>query len=224
MTGWGASLATWWVRRYTETAVPAERTDRRAEVAADLHDHYAAAAAAANGRSPSRVDRQVAGRVLRGAPADLTWRLAREAGPDRVAWHLSHPVTLLGALVLPMVGPGVFVDSARDGAAWLAEPVAVAEAVALPLHAAAVAVAVVAPVRSLRRRPHRPSLVGARRTALAALSVTWGLAALWRFAPGLPGTASTLGWAAFGLSLLGWAALAAAAGLRQVLALRKVPS
>ena len=222
MKGWGASLATWWVRRYTETAVPAERSDRRAEVAADLHDHYAAAAA--SGRSPSRVDREVAARVLRGVPADLTWRLAREAGPDRVAWHLSHPVTLLGALLLPMVGLGVFVDSARDRPAWLAQPVAVAAAVALPLYAAAVAIALVALVRSLRRRPHRPSLVGARRTALAALSVTWGLSALWRFAPGLPGTASTLGWAAFGLSLLGWAALAAAAGLRHVLALGKIPS
>ncbi len=222
MTGWGSSLASWWVRRYTETAEPTERSDRRAEVAADLHDHYAAAAA--EGRSPSRVDRQVAGRVLRGVPADLTWRLAREAGPDRVAWHLSHPVTLLGALVLPIVGLGVFVDSARDSAPWLAGPVALAEAVALPLHAAAVAVALVAVVRSLRRRPHRPSLVGARRIALAGLSVTWGLAALWRFAPGLPGAASSLGWLAFGLSLLGWAALAAAAGLRQVLALGKVPS
>lgn len=221
MTGWGARLATWWVGRYTATAPAEDRADRRAEVAADVHDQLVHAQAV--GLPAGAADRAVAGRVLRGVPADLAWRLARETGPERVAWHVRHPVTLLTGLLPLVVVLGTTVDAARHRATWLAVPAQLAEGVLLPLYAVALGVGLVGGVLAARH-PARPSLAGARRTALATMTVSWALSGLWRFAPGPLGAVSTLGWVAFGLALLGWLALVAATGGARVLALGKVPS
>jgi hypothetical protein len=221
VTGWGAAFAAWWVRRYTATAAEVDQAARRAEVAADVHDHLAHAHA--TGQARAAADRAVGARALRGMPADVAWRLAREADPDRVAWHLAHPATLLAGLLPPLVVLGLLVDTARHRATWLAVPAELAAVVWLPLSALAVGVGVVGGLRAARR-PHRPSLAGLRRGALATMAVSWGLAGLWRFVPGSLGAASAAGWVAFGLALLAWLALVAVtAGLR-VLALGKVTS
>jgi hypothetical protein len=61
-----------WAGRYTRGLPPGVADDRRAELAADLHDHRAAAAAFGLGRAAT--SRTVVRRMLLGVPADLSWR------------------------------------------------------------------------------------------------------------------------------------------------------
>lgn len=209
-------VALGWVDRYTATAPEPERSDRRAEVRSDIHDQMARDDDEAT--SPNRVLL----RAVRGIPADLSWRLSIEIQPARLSWHVSNPGTALAALLVPMVILGMVIDSARK-ATWLAPAADVAGAVFLPLSSVVVGVGLVGVVRWCAR-PMRPGLAAVRRQTLAAATVTWALAGLWRFAPAPWEVVSALAWAGVGISVVAYLAVVFSGRVVKALALRKVPS
>ncbi len=209
-------LALWWVDRYTATAPEPARSERREELRVDVHDQLAAGAAGRRGWG-------VLGRTARGAGADLTWRVWLEAGSRGISWHLTHPGSLLAALLVPLVPLAVLVDLARGRAPGLAAAV---DVLLVPLSACAVGVAVVAAVRRCARptRPGRTGLTGLRRGLLAALSALWALSYLWRFAPRPLETVSALAWGGVGAALLAYLAVGVVTLVRRALDLGKIPS
>jgi hypothetical protein len=64
----------WWVRWYTRDLPHEVAVRRRAEIACDLWEHQQDATRAGLGRFACELE--VVGRVLSGAPADLSWRRA----------------------------------------------------------------------------------------------------------------------------------------------------
>ena len=102
-----------WVRVYT-VAMPAEvQTSRRREIASDLWEHGEAARAAARG--PTATAGEVLGRLLRGIPSDVLWRLRNRSievnlhfGIERSSGVLMLMVVLmlLGALIGTTYPPG----------------------------------------------------------------------------------------------------------------------
>jgi hypothetical protein len=109
MSGPGPSLllraVEGWVACYTRGLPEAVRDARRAELRSDLHEHLRQAAGDGHGRL--RRSLQVLGRVVRGMPDDLWWRLAQQAPAPRrrlLAW-------LFDWLVTPAVALGVLVST-----------------------------------------------------------------------------------------------------------------
>jgi hypothetical protein len=216
-----ARLALWWVDRYTATAPPDVREDRRAEVRSDVHDELAARTPA--GTSEPLGALPVLARAVRGVPADVRWRMSLELTPTRLGWHVRHPASLLATLLVLLVPLGLLIDASRRRVPWLD---LAAEAAAGPvLLASAVAVGV-GSVAALRwcAAPRRAGLVGARRATHAALAVAWALSGLWRFVPGGLGALSTAGWVGVGVCLPAYAVLWITTGARRLLDLGKVPS
>lgn len=205
---WGVRLAEAWVRAYTATAPPDVAVDRRAEVAADVADELRAA----GGEVPAgALSRRIAGRALRGVPADLAWRVAVEVAPGRGAWHLSHPATAIGALTAVLVPLVLLSELLRLPAAGEARGVLdLVHAAVVLLSAAVVALAVTAAARRLVGGrgssvvPRRGVLRLVRRWAGLLACVSWAAAALWRFVPGTGGSLAALAWAVFGVALLLW--------------------
>ncbi len=72
-----ARLTRWWVRRYTRRLPSLVQSARRAEIDADLWDHWHDRAAE---RRPVAVALEVVGRLVLGIPADLAWRHAQHRG------------------------------------------------------------------------------------------------------------------------------------------------
>ena len=70
-------LVHFWVALYTLGVPEPSRTDRRAEIESDVWEHELAAG------STMHTERAIAGRCVRGAPADLGWRLAQRTGRRR---------------------------------------------------------------------------------------------------------------------------------------------
>ena len=140
-------LAVWWGRLYTRAAPEPDRSARREELAADLHDQLAEARASAV--PGGRVAQSVVGRVLRGVPADLAWRFALERAPARMDWHLTHPGTLLTGLFVLLVPTTLLADAARGPVSGLGPFLDVLASTVVLLSAAAVGVAGVAMVRWL---------------------------------------------------------------------------
>lgn len=68
----GPRVARWWARRYTHSLPAAAARQRVEQIESDLFDHQHDASTADVPRA--RFNRDVAGRVLRGVPADLAWR------------------------------------------------------------------------------------------------------------------------------------------------------
>jgi len=111
-----------WVRIYTRN-LPAPVAERRiGEIDADLHDHLAHERA--EGRADWRIGLGIAGRMLRGLPADASWRsqmIARHPTqkepmkPSTPARRSVLRVALVTALVLlvPLIGMLV-----SDGTDW----------------------------------------------------------------------------------------------------------
>ena len=76
-----AALVARWVRAYTR-GLPAPIADRRvAEIQADLHDHIAFGRA--HGMADARIAVDIASRMVRGLPADVTWRDEQRAETER---------------------------------------------------------------------------------------------------------------------------------------------
>ncbi len=200
-----AGLAAWWVDVYTRTAPVDEAADRRGEVESDLHEQ--AAAAAARGTPARRVSWEIAGRLVRGMPADLAWRVEVEQAPGRLRWHLQHPATVYAAALLVLIPLGLVADGTRtrgDVHRWSA-------AGALGL-AALVGCAVVVAFGLVSLAYLRPSLgalrrVGARRVRpflVCVMSFLWALAGVWRFVPNELSTVSALAWGFFGVALVAY--------------------
>lgn len=218
---WGGRLVLWWVDRYTRSAPEPDGRDRSAEIHADLFEQLAHA------RGRQDTSRAVAARALRGLHHDLLWRATVERRPGRLQWHLEHPASLLGVLFLLLVPAAVVVDGARGrSGSWGTVSLVIGPALVL-LCATTIGFASTAAVHVTRRRPRlRPLRAdGVRRAALAAMSVSWAVAAVWRFAPGLSGI-SSVAWAGFGVSLVGYLAAVTMGGLsrRRPVDNGKVPS
>ena len=71
----------WWVRLYTSGLSSGERGDRRDEIESDHHEHTHS-----SGTQSGDTAWQVLGRMVRGLPADVAWRLSRP-GAERRAGH-----------------------------------------------------------------------------------------------------------------------------------------
>ncbi len=215
---WGVRLARWWVAAYTATAPPTEAADRRDEIESDLAEELAAARGETAG-----VSVRIAGRVLRGAFADVAWRLSVERAPGRAGWHLAHPATVLGVLGAVLVPLTVLGDVLRRPATPGGDEFLGAVQVAVVVVGAAVVAIASATVlrRALGGRPATAvtgrSLLGSvRRWSRLGMCVTWALAAVWRFGAGGLGLVSAVAWGAFGLLLVTWTTLAAVQGLLRV--------
>jgi hypothetical protein len=217
---WGARWAGRWVAVYTAAAPAWQAADRRAEVAADVADELRATGPEGSGR--------VVSRLLRGMPADLAWRLSVEFSSGRAAWHLAHPVALIGALTVlsvPFIAVG---DLVRRTATSTSRLAAIVHGAVALLAAAVVTMAFTGLVRRLAdRRPllgsGRPILARVRRLAGVAACVAWALAALWRFVPGWGSRVSAAAWGAFGVCVVVWAVLACAARLARGWRQRSMP-
>ena len=106
-----ARLVLWWVRRYTRGLPDAVAERRLGEIRADLHDHIAHGRAA--GERERGIALGIAARMLRGMPADASWRgrtRARTARPP--AYRRVAVVTAL-ILLVPLSGMQVC-----DGVDW----------------------------------------------------------------------------------------------------------
>ncbi len=90
----GTRLAQSWTHAYTRRLRPETAAARRDEIAADLHDHLAAARTA--GQPDSVTARAIAARMLLGVPADLSWRhhhLGVKRRAERKENVMSQPAT-----------------------------------------------------------------------------------------------------------------------------------
>ena len=72
MTGPAVRFAHAWLSVYTRGVIPEVGDERRAELESDLWEHINDAALAGEPRAQTAL--AVMGRVVRGVPADLTWR------------------------------------------------------------------------------------------------------------------------------------------------------
>lgn len=201
----GARIAAWWVHVLTRTAEPTAGRDRRAEIASDVHeqltDAWEQGALAAGSRS-------VVGRVVRGVPADLIWRIGLEARPGRLAWHLRNPSTALTSAFLVMVPVNQMADSAWPGERhfvgyriplWVATEVLGAALLAFGLWAA---------LARVRRRwmagaekyHSRSRAERMRRAVTAFMAVSWAGSAVFRF--GFVEPIGAVFWGLFWLGLL----------------------
>ena len=223
-------VALWWGRAYTRSAPEPDRSARRGELAADVHDQLADAQARAV--PEHRAARSLVGRVLRGIAADLAWRLGVERTPARLDWHLAHPGTLLAGLFVVLVPTTMLADAARGPVSQLGTLLGLLAAVVVLLSSVALALPVVALARRLVGGTvglRGFTLATARRAALSAMCVLWAGAALWRFVPesrGWSAHISAVSWGAFGISLLVYLGCVLVSGLRGLRTLdnRKVSS
>lgn len=201
--GWGARLALGWADLLTRTAPRSERTDRLAEITSDVYEQVVAEGTVAG----PVMSRRIAGRALRGMPADLAWRTQLETRPGRLTWHLDHPGTLIGASLVFLVPFSQF-GSDRTGAGWWAVDAA--------LCWATLAFAVLAVGWRFRRRwdasgrdglPLGP-LARSRRSAVIGLGIGWAGASVSHHDPqSVLDPFSSAAWGLFGISLLAYLAL-----------------
>lgn len=197
----GAKVALWWVGTYTRTAPAEVAVDRRDEVRSDLHEH--SMAGLADGATRAQLDRQIVGRVVRGVPADLAWRVTTELSAGRLRWHLQHPTTVHSLALLMLVPLGLTADKLRDRVhGWTAAgPVGIVTLVGCS------AVVAFSLVSFAHLRPDTARRVDARRVRavlVGAMSFSWALAGVWRFAPTSLAIVSTVAWVGFGAALLAY--------------------
>lgn len=108
------ALARAWTHTYTLAMPPDRQLARRREVASDVWEHRAAAAAAGRGRFET--GSEVLWRLARGMPADLAWRMQRGGfemnltfGVERTTGVAIFLVAIFGVLGV-VLGPGIAGD------------------------------------------------------------------------------------------------------------------
>lgn len=94
-----AELVARWVRFYTRNLPPPIAQRRIREIDADLHDHIAHERA--DGTCDRRIALGIAGRMLRGLGADISWRGHTVARPYRPAVRVALVTALI--LLVPLV-------------------------------------------------------------------------------------------------------------------------
>jgi len=110
-----------WVRLYTR-GLPEQVADERiAEVSSDLHDHATQAQMAGVGKA--RLSREIARRLVRGAPADLTWRAElRGLGVSLSSFGLLVGVMTNAASLLALSIAGIARGLRWQASQWEAAP------------------------------------------------------------------------------------------------------
>ena len=117
-----AELVARWVRLYTRNLPPSIAQRRIAEIDADLHDHIAHERA--QGTGDRRAALRIAGRMVRGLPADAAWRartIANSSSPkdgmkmSKSVYRSTVRVALVTGLVLLVPLLGMLVS---DGVDW----------------------------------------------------------------------------------------------------------
>ena len=73
-----ARLLRWWVRLYTSGLYSGDRSDRRDEIESNHHEHTHS-----SGTHSGDTAWQVLGRMVRGLPSDVAWRLSRPGAERR---------------------------------------------------------------------------------------------------------------------------------------------
>lgn len=222
----GARFAQWWVEAITRTAESSAAFDRRAEVASDVYeqltDAWSRGARAAGSRS-------VVGRVVRGMPSDISWRVAQEMRASRFAWHLRNPSTAITTLLLALFPLNMAANSLVSNPAsrpfsgqspllWSATYVV--SACILVLASLALAARCGCPWIPAAEPFRPPSLLErARRCLTGALGVSLAASALLRFTA--LDLLSGILWIAFVLSLATYVALLGMSFLATLLTLRR---
>ncbi|MGE0228992.1 MAG: DUF4386 family protein [Dehalococcoidia bacterium] len=116
----GAALARWWLRLYTAGLPPRLRERRELELESDLHEHQADRLT--GDASETVVGLEIVGRVVRGVPADLAWRMQLEAPPMELkipAERVTGALILALLVLIPVSGAISGYDTARQG--WESE-------------------------------------------------------------------------------------------------------
>lgn len=116
----GAEFARWWLRLYTAGLPTDLRTRRKEELESDLYEHQADRRR--EYASSVRVGFEVLGRVVRGMPADLVWRMQLEAPPMELKISSERLVGVLMAtllILIPVSGAIPGYDTSREG--WESE-------------------------------------------------------------------------------------------------------
>jgi hypothetical protein len=96
-----AELVARWVRFYTRDLPPPIAQRRIGEIDADLHDHIAHERA--HGTADRRIARSIAARMVRGLPADASWRGRMIAAQRRTAAARSAVRVALATVVILLV-------------------------------------------------------------------------------------------------------------------------
>ncbi|GAA1962792.1 hypothetical protein [Agromyces allii] len=107
-----------WSLRYTTGLDPVVAADRQHEILSDLHEQAAWASEA--GISERAVARSIRARMLRGIPADLSWRRTQLTGEERAMWSAPRVDGLLLAAVMligiAQVAVGAFIAARQTRA------------------------------------------------------------------------------------------------------------
>ncbi|HUP99234.1 MAG TPA: hypothetical protein VM093_02125 [Aeromicrobium sp.] len=209
--GLGPRVALAWVRLLTATAPTEWAAERRAEITSDVYEQLQSAATA--GLTPRAASLSVAGRSLRGMPADLAWRLHLELHPARRRWHLTCASTVLTFLFIVMAPINLLADLTPTRFPKLLPADAALWAITTLLGWTVLAVAAAAAVYRLLPSAGRDNagVLGLsldarlRRRASAALSIAWAASAVGRFsAHPLLTRMSDAAWVGVGMALAGY--------------------
>jgi hypothetical protein len=199
----GGRVALWWAGVYTATPDPQLACERRDELRADLHDHLQQGLA--EGVGLAQLSREMLGRSLRGAPADVVWRVEVEWARDGLRSLAAEPVTVLGALFVALLPITLLADSARRFGFVPEQVREVLTVVCGMLYTVAIAYALVAAgMRAVggRRPSGRPLRRRLSRLLGLAMFASFALSGIWRFAPDPFGQISAWAWAVFGVTLV----------------------
>ncbi len=151
---WAARVVLVWARIYTAALPVPVRVERLEELCSDVHDQITEDSRA--GVPSWRTSRAVLERLVRGLPADLTWRAEMEAAITGRPVALARPGAVLVALALVAL-PFLWAaeTAGRRGAHWSQIAQGPAWLIACVLWAVSISYALVALVYGLFHRRSR---------------------------------------------------------------------
>jgi len=215
----------WWAEALTRTAPPEVAADRRAEIASDLHEQLAAGSVL--GLPERWLSRCVAGRVVRGLPNDVLWRVQLELAAPRMGWHLQNPSTVIAFLLVIALPINFLADAAPSRIPALLPAYALSWATTLVVAWGLLCFGAASGLRRLapgapKQEPRLllPLAARLRRAVTAVMGVSWALSVIGKLSatPALSAVA-TAGWMLFGLSLACYVALLVVTAAHRVLTL-----